>query len=194
MGVLRVADESLEEEVYSAGCRHCFNVEPWSPRELALAVHETAIHDPMLCELLGVPFCEVNWEPNLFGDLLRGIAADAGDARQYFNGSVGERLATAMSASIVNPRYDLQREAILQRFGQLTNKEILVLLHILQGKASGEIAADTGVSDNTIRSQRISALRKLGARTPIELATVLVTIGLQTFMDGNGELIDGKIA
>ena len=108
MGVLRVADESLEEEVYSAGCRHCFNVEPWSPRELALAVHETAIHDPMLCELLGVPFCEVNWEPNLFGDLLRGIAADAGDARQYFNGSVGERLATAMSASIVNPRYDLQ--------------------------------------------------------------------------------------
>ena len=79
-------------------------------------------------------------------------------------------------------------------FGRLTNKEILVLLHILQGKASGEIAADTGVSDNTIRSQRISALRKLGARTPIELATVLVTIGLQTFMDGNGELIDGKIA
>ncbi|MFT7641292.1 MAG: DNA-binding NarL/FixJ family response regulator [Pirellulaceae bacterium] len=182
MGIHQTADESIEDSLYSAGCRHCFIVDPWNPQEFAVAIHNTARRDPLLCELLGVPHCEVNWQLSFFGSLLESVESEGGDARAFLDGQLPLHLAEAVRETTTNPRYDIQREALVQRFAFLTNKEIRVLLHVLQGKSSSQIAADTGVSDNTIRSQRIAALRKLGANTPIELATALVTVGIQAYL------------
>jgi|GEM_PF-5054199 DNA-binding NarL/FixJ family response regulator len=183
MGILQDVDDSLERELFVAGCRHCFSVAPWTPQALADAIHETARRDPLLCELMEQEeYCAVNWQPNFFGWLLAEIQSNPEDARKFFDEKVPLQLAAAAAASLTNPQYDLQHEAIMQRFSKLTNKEILILMHVLQGKPSAQVAEETGVSDNTIRSQRIAALRKLDARTPIELATAFVTIGFQHYL------------
>jgi len=71
------------------------------------------------------------------------------------------------------PQRCLIREARL-RFARLSPREREVIEGVINGKLNKQIAAELEVSENTVEVHRAHALRKLGTRSPIEVARALV--------------------
>ncbi len=60
-----------------------------------------------------------------------------------------------------------REQRLLARMDTLTPREMFVLVHLYEGERVSAIAADSGVSQTTVRSQVKSVLRKLGVDSQI---------------------------
>jgi DNA-binding NarL/FixJ family response regulator len=67
---------------------------------------------------------------------------------------------------------------LVERFARLTPREREVLECIAQQKLSKQIAAELGISENTVNGYRKSALSKMGARNMTELLMLALRAGL----------------
>jgi RNA polymerase sigma factor (sigma-70 family) len=75
-------------------------------------------------------------------------------------------------------REDGVREA-RQRIETLTAREREIMLLMAEGLVAKQIAAKLGVSEVTVKVHRARMMRKLGLRSPIEVARLIDSVGLQ---------------
>jgi DNA-binding NarL/FixJ family response regulator len=66
-----------------------------------------------------------------------------------------------------------RRHQLLRQVGQLTNREMQILVALRGGSTVIEIAAGFGVAESTVRTQVKSTLRKLGVRTQLQAVAIL---------------------
>jgi FixJ family two-component response regulator len=102
-----------------------------------------------------VDFLEKPWrDPELLGAVAEAIARDA-----------TARVAAA------------DRQAVLERYATLSQRERQVAGMVHDGKLSREIADELGLSEPTIKLHRMWAMRKLRAATPIDFGRIMAVIG-----------------
>jgi RNA polymerase sigma factor (sigma-70 family) len=75
-------------------------------------------------------------------------------------------------------REDGMREA-RQRIETLTAREREIMLLMAEGLVAKQIAAKLSVSEVTVKVHRARMMRKLGLRSPIEVARLIDSVGLQ---------------
>lgn len=63
------------------------------------------------------------------------------------------------------------------RLDALSAREREVMMLVVGGKLNKQVAADLGISEMTVKIHRSAAMRKMGARTLLELARMLDLIG-----------------
>lgn len=73
-------------------------------------------------------------------------------------------------------RERLQR--LRARFQDLSDRELEVLGHVVQGKMNKEIAADLDINERTVKLHRTSITRKLKVQSAVELARLADEAGL----------------
>jgi FixJ family two-component response regulator len=56
-----------------------------------------------------------------------------------------------------------------ERFDELSERELEVLGHVVQGKMNKEIAADLSINERTVKLHRTSITRKLKVQSVVEL-------------------------
>ena len=91
------------------------------------------------------------------------------DGRQYISACIDESNREYRS---IDP--DAERPA----FATLTPREHEVLLPIVQGKTSGEIARDLGISQRTVEFHRANTMTKLGVQGQAELVRIALQYGI----------------
>ena len=57
----------------------------------------------------------------------------------------------------------------LPRFESLTLREREIMIHIVQGRLSKQIAGDIGISEATVKVHRSNMMRKMNTRSLVEL-------------------------
>jgi two-component system, LuxR family, response regulator FixJ len=65
-----------------------------------------------------------------------------------------------------------------QRFSELSERELEVLSHVVQGKMNKEIAADLNINERTVKLHRTSITRKLRVQSTVELSRLADEAGL----------------
>ncbi len=82
-------------------------------------------------------------------------------------------------AELLDALHSQRRESSrrMAPFNELTPREALVLQYLMEGAAPGVIATREYVSVETVRSQVKGVLRKLGATTQLEAATLAIRAG-----------------
>ena len=87
-----------------------------------------------------------------------------------------ERIAQALDQEAGNWHQKLDREQLMRRLGELTEREQEVFAEVAEGKANKTIAAELGISERTVEVHRAQVMKKLDARNLAQL----VRIYLQT--------------
>lgn len=64
------------------------------------------------------------------------------------------------------------------RFGGLSERELEVLAHVVQGKMNKEIAADLNINERTVKLHRTNITRKLRVQSAVELSRLADEAGL----------------
>jgi two-component system response regulator FixJ len=65
-----------------------------------------------------------------------------------------------------------------ERFDELSERELEVLSHVVQGKMNKEIAADLNINERTVKLHRTSITRKLKVQSIVELTRLADEAGL----------------
>jgi len=73
---------------------------------------------------------------------------------------------------------DARLRALRARFVNLTNRELVVLRHVVQGRLNKQIAIVLGVSERTVKLHRTAITSKLGVRSVAELTRLAQAAGL----------------
>jgi FixJ family two-component response regulator len=71
-----------------------------------------------------------------------------------------------------------RRENARQRFARLSPREREVIERVIKGQLNKQIAYDLSISEVTIKIHRAAAMRKLGARSLIELTRLAEALGI----------------
>jgi two-component system response regulator FixJ len=69
-------------------------------------------------------------------------------------------------------------QELRQKFGGLSDRELEVLSHVVQGKMNKEIAADLNINERTVKLHRTSITRKLKVQSTVELSRLTDEAGL----------------
>jgi two-component system response regulator FixJ len=78
-----------------------------------------------------------------------------------------------------NERQQRGRQRDLQeRFRELSERELEVLGHVVQGKMNKEIAADLNINERTVKLHRTNVTRKLKVQSVVELSRLADEAGL----------------
>lgn len=75
-------------------------------------------------------------------------------------------------------KYRNSQKVIDDAFKQLTNKEMIILQLLSKGFSNLEISEKLNLSNKTISGYKVRLLKKLGARSTIELADIAAELGL----------------
>lgn len=115
------------------------------------------------------------------GDIAMAVRAIKAGAIEFLLKPVqGEALLLAISQALERDRQARAQRAELallrQRFDRLTDREVAVLTRITRGKLNKQVAAEFGVSENTIKAHRRHIMEKMGAESFAKL--VAMTEGL----------------
>ncbi len=70
------------------------------------------------------------------------------------------------------------REQAKRLFSKLSVREREVIGFVLKGRLNKQIAYDLGISEVTVKIHRASAMKKLGARSLVELTRLAETLGI----------------
>lgn len=70
-----------------------------------------------------------------------------------------------------------QQAELRNRFGALTDREMEVLKHVVQGRLNKEIADDLGISERTVKLHRTAITTKLGVPSVAELTKLWIAAG-----------------
>jgi FixJ family two-component response regulator len=85
------------------------------------------------------------------------------------------KVANAMAHDERHARYRLERLVTRRRVAALSRREREILNLLLEGLLNKQIAAAIGIRENTVEVHRANLMRKLSARTPVELARIVVS-------------------
>lgn len=99
---------------------------------------------------------------------------------QYLVGQVQEAIALDRR----NRRQAVEDEAVAARFAGLSAREREVLTQIVAGKSNRAMASHLGIAVKTVEFHRANIMRKIGAKTVVELVCLLLRSGGKTRTTG----------
>lgn len=116
------------------------------------------------------------------GDIPTTVRAMRGGAEDYLTKRAPrtELIAAVQRALARDERERTERARLLalrQRFEQLTDRELEVLRHVVQGKVNKQIAADLGIHERTVKLHRTSITTKLNVHSVAELTRLVQEAG-----------------
>jgi FixJ family two-component response regulator len=99
------------------------------------------------------------------------------DAAEYplDGGGFIVKVANAIAHDERHARYRLERLSVRRRIAALSRREREILKLLMDGLLNKQIAAAIGVRENTVEVHRANLMRKLDARTPVELARIVMS-------------------
>jgi FixJ family two-component response regulator len=117
-----------------------------------------------------------------FGDIPMSVRAMKAGAVEFLTKPFRDQdLLDAIQRAIAQDRLRDQRRAeqadLRQRFQTLTPRECEVMALVVQGKLNRQIAAQLGASEVTVKIHRGRVMRKMGARSVIDLAKMAEKLG-----------------
>lgn len=103
-----------------------------------------------------------------------------------------QEILDAIRHGIERDRKRLEREGAVrearQRVETLTTREREIMLLMAEGLVAKQIAAKLGVSEVTVKVHRARMMRKLELRSPIEVARLIDSMGLEAERSGAGNM------
>ena len=122
------------------------------------------------------------------GDIPTTVRAMRGGAEDFLTKRAPrtELIAAVQRALARDERERTERARLLalrQRFEQLTDRELEVLRHVVQGKLNKQIAADLGIHERTVKFHRTSITTKLRVHSVAELTRMVQEAGFGTKSD-----------
>jgi FixJ family two-component response regulator len=117
------------------------------------------------------------------GDVPASVSAMRGGAEDFLmKRAPKEELLAAVERALereVTERKQRGRlQELRQRFNELSERELEVLGHVVQGKMNKEIAADLDINERTVKLHRTSITRKLKVQSTVELSRLTDEAGL----------------
>ena len=94
--------------------------------------------------------------------------------KPYRSHELLELIKKAVQRDRSDRRGQLRRRDVLERFGQLSPREIEVVELVAEGAANKQIARRLGISERTVEVHRAKGMKKLGADTLVELIGLAV--------------------
>lgn len=92
----------------------------------------------------------------------------------------GARLIEAVSATIAvsleRQSEESGHEMLRARYARLTSRERQVFDSVAAGQLNKQIAHDLGIAERTVKAHRAQVMKKMGAATAAELATMYVSV------------------
>jgi FixJ family two-component response regulator len=112
------------------------------------------------------------------GDIAMSVQAMKGGAIEFLTKPFREQdLLDAIQSGLDRDRSRRDKDAVvaqlLARFETLTQREREVMARIATGRLNKQIAADIGVSENTVKIHRGNVIRKMEAGSLVELALMV---------------------
>jgi FixJ family two-component response regulator len=109
------------------------------------------------------------------GDIAMSVQAMKGGAIEFLTKPFREQdLLDAIQSGLDRDRSRREKDAVvarlLARFDTLTQREREVMALVVTGRLNKQIAADIGVSENTVKIHRGNVIRKMEAGSLVELA------------------------
>jgi two-component system, LuxR family, response regulator FixJ len=116
-------------------------------------------------------------------DIPSTVQAMRGGAEDFLTKRAGkEELVAAIRRAFARDQLDREKRTRLAelraRFAALTERELQVLRHVVQGKMNKQIAAELGINERTGKLHRTSITRKLRAPSVAELTRLAQEVGL----------------
>lgn len=117
------------------------------------------------------------------GDIPASVSAMRGGAEDFLTKRAPkEELLAAIERALERNGQERKQRGRLQelreRFGELSERELEVLGHVVQGKMNKEIAADLNINERTVKLHRTSITRKLKVQSTVELSRLTDEAGL----------------
>ncbi len=117
------------------------------------------------------------------GDIPTTVSAMRSGAEDFLTKltSKEELLAAVERAFDRDTQERQQRErlrALRHRFDELSQRELEVLAHVVQGRMNKQIAADLNINERTVKLHRTNITRKLGVQSVAELTRLVDEAGL----------------
>jgi FixJ family two-component response regulator len=111
------------------------------------------------------------------GDIPMSVQAMKGGAVEFLTKPFRDQdLLDAIKVALDRDRARREAEAGLsalrQRFDALTPREREIMVHVVRGRLSKQIAGDIGISETTVKVHRSNLMRKMGVRSLPELGRV----------------------
>jgi FixJ family two-component response regulator len=108
------------------------------------------------------------------GDIAMSVQAIKGGAIEFLTKPFREQdLLDAIRSGLERDRDQRKRASVLAqlqaRFDTLTPREREVMAHAVTGRLNKQIAAEIGISENTVKIHRGNIIRKMGAASLVEL-------------------------
>jgi FixJ family two-component response regulator len=118
-----------------------------------------------------------------FGDIPMSVRAMKAGAVEFLTKPFRDQdLLDAIQRALAQDRLRDQRRAeqadLRQRFQTLTRRECEVMALVVEGKLNRQIAAQLGASEITVKIHRGRVMRKMQARSVIELAKMAEKLGI----------------
>jgi FixJ family two-component response regulator len=115
------------------------------------------------------------------GDIAMSVQAMKGGAIEFLTKPFREQdLLDAIRSGLERDRSRREKDAavarLLARFETLTQREREVMALVVTGRLNKQIAADIGVSENTVKIHRGNVIRKMEAGSLVELALMAETL------------------
>ena len=128
------------------------------------------------------------------GDIPSTVQAMRGGAEDFLEKRAPkEKLIDAVTRALARDAHEREARAhqneLLARFEALSERELEVLSHVVQGRLNKQIAGDLGIHERTVKLHRTSITTKLRVQSVAELTRLTQEVGIfpvpaQTFPKG----------
>jgi two-component system response regulator FixJ len=117
------------------------------------------------------------------GDIPSTVRAMRGGAEDFLEKSAAKKkLLDAVTRALARDSREraarAQRRELRARFETLTDRELEVLSHVVQGRLNKQIAGDLGIHERTVKLHRTAITTKLNVRSVAELTRLTQEAGL----------------
>lgn len=117
------------------------------------------------------------------GDIPTSVAAIKAGAMDFLTkpvegGLLIDRVRAALAADAQQQAHRDELDALRSRYASLTDRERDVLVLVVAGRSSKEIARVLGISHRTVETHRTRIMQKMSARSAVDLATMAQALGL----------------
>ena len=117
------------------------------------------------------------------GDIPSSVRAMRGGAVDFLEKSAPkEKLLDAVRRALARDAQEREQRArrrnLRARFDALTERELEVLSHVVQGRLNKQIAADLGIHERTVKLHRTAITTKLGVASVAELTRLTLEAGI----------------
>lgn len=117
------------------------------------------------------------------GDIPTSVAAIKAGAMDFLTkpvegGLLIDRVRAALAADAQQQSHRDELDALRSRYASLTDRERDVLVLVVAGRSSKEIARVLDISHRTVETHRTRIMQKMSARSAVDLATMAQGLGL----------------